>query len=100
MVVPITEYSKSKDKYVPVGYTYTASFSKNKLSSGVDYSLNYTIVLYDTDKFKIIDNFTRQNLCSGVYLNGARMLRITEGINANKLISEDNAWTSIKNCLF
>ena len=99
-VVPITEYSKAKDRYVPVGYTYTASFSKNKLSSTIDYSLNYTIVLYDTDNFKIIDNFTRQNLCSGIYLNGGRILRITEGININTIISEDNAWKSIKKCLF
>ena len=100
MVVPITEYSKAKDKYVPVGYTYTASFSKNKLSSSIDFTLNYNVVLYDTDKFKIIDNGTKQTLCVGVYLNGGRVLRITEGINVNKTISEDNAWTSIKKCLF
>lgn len=100
MVVPITEYSKAKDKYVPVGYTYTASFSKNKLSSSIDFTLNYNIVLYDTDKFKIIDNGTKQTLCAGVYLNGGRVLRITEGINVDKTISENNAWTSIKRCLF
>ena len=75
---------------------YQATFSKTKLSSQIDYSLDYTINFYDNGRFTIYDNHRQVNVVKGNYSNGGRMIAPTEGLNSSKVFREDNAWNAIR----
>ena len=81
-------------------YFYQASFTRSKLSIQPDYTLDRNIQFYNNGRFTITDNVNKIIISKGSYLNGGRVITVTEGFNAKKTFKEDNAWNAIRKAAY
>jgi hypothetical protein len=81
-------------------YYYQASFTKSKLSTQIDFSLDRNVIFYNNGRYTIIDNVNRLVISKGSYSNGGRTLIVSEGLNAKKTFKEDNAWNAIRRAAY
>lgn len=78
---------------------YKASFSESKISLTIDDDFPYSVIFNESGEFRIVDNFTKVDICKGQYSNGGRSLTITDGLNKGKVVENEVAWDGITSCI-